>query len=88
MLVSPVLLLGTRPLGVLDRGYRGIRSSPITARRARGEDGMQVPGGDEASRGLVDLYEQTGRQRLAEKLRRTLEAPAKRPMRSLKPSRR
>lgn len=46
------------------------------------------PGNALVTRRLADLYEQTGRQRLAEKLRRTLEPPTKRPMRSLKPSRR
>jgi tetratricopeptide (TPR) repeat protein len=46
------------------------------------------PGNLQATRRLADLYERTGRQRLAEKLRQALEAPVKRPMRSLKPSRR
>jgi Tfp pilus assembly protein PilF len=46
------------------------------------------PGNALVTRRLADLYEQTGRQQLAEKLRRTLEPPTKRPMRSLKPSRR
>jgi tetratricopeptide (TPR) repeat protein len=46
------------------------------------------PGNVQVTRRLADLYERTGRQRLADKLRKTLEQPPKRPMRTLKPSRR
>ena len=46
------------------------------------------PGNVQVTRRLVELYERTGRQRLADKLRKTLEQPPKRPMRMLKPSRR
>jgi tetratricopeptide (TPR) repeat protein len=46
------------------------------------------PGNTQVTRRLADLYEQTGRQKLAEKLRQSLEPASKRRMRSLKPSRR
>ena len=46
------------------------------------------PGNAVVTRRLADLYEQTGRQRLAEKLRKSLEPAPPRRMRPLKPSRR
>jgi tetratricopeptide (TPR) repeat protein len=46
------------------------------------------PGNVVVTRRLADIYEQTGRQRLAEKLRRSLEPASQRRMRPLKPSRR
>ncbi|HLL00021.1 MAG TPA: tetratricopeptide repeat protein [Myxococcaceae bacterium] len=46
------------------------------------------PGNAVVTRRLADLYEQTGRQKLAEKLRKSLEPAPKRRMRPLKPSRR
>jgi tetratricopeptide (TPR) repeat protein len=46
------------------------------------------PGNTVATRRLADIYERTGRQRLAEKLSQSLEPASKRRMRPLKPSRR
>ncbi len=46
------------------------------------------PGNVVVTRRLADLYEQTGRQKLAEKLRKSLEPAPQRRMRPLKPSRR
>ncbi|MDY7228136.1 tetratricopeptide repeat protein [Hyalangium rubrum] len=48
----------------------------------------QQPGNVQVTRKLAEFYERTGRQRLAEQLRKTLEPPSPRRMRSLKPSRR
>jgi tetratricopeptide (TPR) repeat protein len=54
----------------------------LAARQFQPENAMVV-------RRLAELYERTGRQKLAQKLRKTLEEPApKRRLRTLKPSRR